>query len=159
VTADGRLGKLKDGPQLIDGELITLESEQEPAPRRVGESGHLTEKGYRGQSINPFIRIEGYNRPTVLSTVVSTGASSVASDLSYVTDQTRMPFEASLKRLEEIVAALEGEQAGLDASLKLFEEGVELLRSASNDLNVAESKVKLLVERADGAFELRETDL
>ncbi|HEY0529040.1 MAG TPA: exodeoxyribonuclease VII small subunit [Gemmatimonadaceae bacterium] len=70
-----------------------------------------------------------------------------------------MPFEASLKRLEEIVAALEGEQAGLDASLKLFEEGVELLRSASNDLNVAESKVKLLVERADGAFELRETDL
>jgi exodeoxyribonuclease VII small subunit len=70
-----------------------------------------------------------------------------------------MPFEASLKRLEEIVAALEGEQAGLDASLKLFEEGVELLRSASNELNVAESKVKLLVERADGAFELRETDL
>jgi exodeoxyribonuclease VII small subunit len=70
-----------------------------------------------------------------------------------------MPFEASLKRLEEIVAALEGEQAGLDASLKLFEEGVELLRSASNDLNVAESKVKLLVESADGVFELRETDL
>lgn len=70
-----------------------------------------------------------------------------------------MPFEASLKRLEEIVAALEGEQAGLDASLKLFEEGVELLRSASSDLNAAESKVKLLVERADGAFELRETDL
>jgi exodeoxyribonuclease VII small subunit len=70
-----------------------------------------------------------------------------------------MPFEASLKRLEEIVAALEGEQAGLDASLKLFEEGVELLRSASNELNVAESRVKLLVERADGAFELRETDL
>jgi exodeoxyribonuclease VII small subunit len=74
-------------------------------------------------------------------------------------DYRQMPFEASLKRLEEIVAALEGEQAGLDASLKLFEEGVELLRSASNELNVAESKVKLLVERADGAFELRETDL
>jgi exodeoxyribonuclease VII small subunit len=70
-----------------------------------------------------------------------------------------MAFEASLKRLEEIVAALEGEQAGLDQSLKLFEEGVELLRSASHDLNAAESKVKLLVERADGAFELRETDL
>jgi exodeoxyribonuclease VII small subunit len=73
--------------------------------------------------------------------------------------KSAMPFEASLKRLEEIVAALEGEQAGLDASLKLFEEGVELLRSASNDLNAAESKVKLLVERADGVFELRETDL
>ena len=34
-----------------------------------------------------------------------------------------MNFEKSLKRLDEIMAALEGEQVGLDASLKLFEEG------------------------------------
>ncbi len=39
-----------------------------------------------------------------------------------------MNFEKSLRRLDEIIAALEGEQVGLDASLKLFEEGVELLR-------------------------------
>ncbi|PYO04908.1 MAG: exodeoxyribonuclease VII small subunit, partial [Gemmatimonadetes bacterium] len=38
-----------------------------------------------------------------------------------------MNFEKSLRRLDEIIAALEGEQVGLDASLKLFEEGVELL--------------------------------
>jgi exodeoxyribonuclease VII small subunit len=72
---------------------------------------------------------------------------------------THMTFEASLKRLDEILAALEGEQVGLDASLKLFEEGVELLRSASTELGRAETKVQMLLEKSGGGFELREMDL
>ena len=70
-----------------------------------------------------------------------------------------MTFETSLRRLEEILAALEGQQVGLDASLKLFEEGVELLRSASAELGKAETKVQMLLEKSDGGFELREIDL
>jgi exodeoxyribonuclease VII small subunit len=70
-----------------------------------------------------------------------------------------MTFEASLRRLDEILAALEGQQVGLDASLKLFEEGVELLRTASAELGRAETKVQMLLEKADGGFELREMDL
>jgi exodeoxyribonuclease VII small subunit len=70
-----------------------------------------------------------------------------------------MDFEKSLNRLDEIMAALDGEQVGLDASLKLFEEGVELLRMASAELDKAETRVQLLVERTEGGFELRETDL
>ena len=70
-----------------------------------------------------------------------------------------MNFEQSLRRLDEIMAALEGEQVGLDASLKLFEEGIELLRAASAELDKAETKVQILVERSEGGFELRETDL
>lgn len=70
-----------------------------------------------------------------------------------------MNFEKSLKRLDEIMAELENEQIGLDASLKLFEEGIELLRAASAELDKAETKVQLLVERSAGGFELRETDL
>ena len=70
-----------------------------------------------------------------------------------------MNFEKSLKRLDEIMAALEGEQVGLDASLKLFEEGIELLRSASAELDKAETRVQQLVERSEGGFELREMDL
>ncbi len=69
-----------------------------------------------------------------------------------------MNFEASLRRLEEILAALEDQQVGLDASLKLFEEGVELLRTASAELERAETKVQLLLEKSSG-FELREMDL
>jgi exodeoxyribonuclease VII small subunit len=70
-----------------------------------------------------------------------------------------MTFEASLKRLDEILAALEEQQVGLDASLKLFEEGVELLRSASAELGRAETKVQMLLEKSSGGFELREMDL
>jgi exodeoxyribonuclease VII small subunit len=70
-----------------------------------------------------------------------------------------MTFEASLRRLNEILAALEEQQVGLDASLKLFEEGVELLRSASAELGRAETKVQMLLETSDGGFELREMDL
>jgi len=70
-----------------------------------------------------------------------------------------MNFEKSLRRLDEIIAALEGEQVGLDASLKLFEEGVELLRTASTELDKAETKVHMLLEKSDGGFELREMGL
>lgn len=67
-----------------------------------------------------------------------------------------MSFEAHLQRLEEIVAELESEELELDAALRLFEEGVERLREASAGLARAEERVKLLVERMDGAIELGE---
>ncbi|MBA3340841.1 MAG: exodeoxyribonuclease VII small subunit [Gemmatimonadaceae bacterium] len=67
-----------------------------------------------------------------------------------------MSFETNLTRLEQIVGKLETDRLDLDASLKLFEEGIELLRQASVELNEAESRVKELVERADGVLELRD---
>ena len=70
-----------------------------------------------------------------------------------------MSFEARLSRLEEIVSRLEQDDVGLDASLRLFEEGIEVLRAASAELEKAEGKVKMLIERADGSFELRGMDL
>jgi exodeoxyribonuclease VII small subunit len=70
-----------------------------------------------------------------------------------------MNFEKSLNRLNDIMAALEAEQVGLDASLKLFEEGIELLRVASAELDKAETKVQMLIEKSDGGFDLREMDL
>ena len=77
------------------------------------------------------------------------------------TDRDRPPmnFEKSLRRLDEIMSELESEQIGLDVSLKLFEEGIDLLRSASAELDKAETRVQLLIERSEGGFELRETDL
>lgn len=70
-----------------------------------------------------------------------------------------MTFEKSLRRLDEIMAALEKPQVDLDESLKLFEEGVELLRSASAELGSVETKVQMLIEKSSGRFELREMDL
>lgn len=67
-----------------------------------------------------------------------------------------MSFEKNLIRLEEIVAELESDELELDGALRLFEEGIERLREASADLARAESRVALLVEQSDGAFELRD---
>ena len=67
-----------------------------------------------------------------------------------------MTFESRLARLEAIVGELEGEDVELATALKLFEEGVECLRKASADLARAEARVRSLVERADGTFELPE---
>jgi len=67
-------------------------------------------------------------------------------------------FEANLKRLEEIVERLEQDSVDLDESLRLFEEGVAVLRDASGALATAETRVRQLVEAADGSLELRELD-
>ena len=67
-----------------------------------------------------------------------------------------MSFEKNLNRLDAIVGQLESESLPLDDSLKLFEEGIELLRQASEELKDTETRVKELVERADGALELRD---
>lgn len=67
-----------------------------------------------------------------------------------------MTFEAQLKRLEEIVGALESDDIELDRALQLFEEGVKHLRAATEELGKAEARVQRLVERADGTFEVTE---
>ena len=62
-------------------------------------------------------------------------------------------FEASLKRLEEIVAALEKGDATLSDSMKLFEEGSGLIRRCSELLDEAEQQVVRLRKGPDGAPE------
>ena len=57
-------------------------------------------------------------------------------------------FEASLKRLEAIVAELERAEVPLDQSLKLFEEGMLLVEDCRKQLDAAEGKVEMLVKRA-----------
>jgi exodeoxyribonuclease VII small subunit len=51
-------------------------------------------------------------------------------------------FGEQLERLEAIVRKLEAEDLDLDEALKLFEEGVERLRTAREQLTQAEGQVK-----------------
>jgi exodeoxyribonuclease VII small subunit len=53
-----------------------------------------------------------------------------------------MDFAKELERLEAIVRKLEAEDLDLDEALKLFEEGIERLRAAREQLTQAEVKVK-----------------
>ena len=59
-------------------------------------------------------------------------------------------FEAAMERLEEITRILESGAEGLDESLKLYEEGVSLIRLCTQKLETAEQSVKVLQMRDDG---------
>lgn len=55
-------------------------------------------------------------------------------------------FSKQLERLEAIVRKLESEELDLDEALTLFEEGVERLRTAREQLAQAELKVRKVLE-------------
>jgi len=63
-----------------------------------------------------------------------------------------LTFEQALRRLEEIVEALETEDLDLDKSLKFFEEGVSLSRHCNQQLQVAEKRIDVLLSKADGTL-------
>ena len=64
--------------------------------------------------------------------------------------EKKKSFEESVARLEEILHMLESGNESLDASLKLYEEGIALIRTCSTLLESAEQSVKMLQLQADG---------
>ncbi len=69
-----------------------------------------------------------------------------------------LPLAQSIRRLEEIVRALEADDTDLDRSLELFEEGVTLLRGARGRLEEAEVRVQQVLEDAAGEIKLGDLD-
>ena len=61
-------------------------------------------------------------------------------------------FEEAMGRLEEIVEKLESGDLSLEDSLKMFEEGMKLIRFCSEKLEEAEQKVTMLVKESGGKF-------
>lgn len=53
-------------------------------------------------------------------------------------------FEQAVERLEEIVKSLESGKAGLDETLRLYEEGIALVRECNEKLDGAEQKIRTL---------------
>ena len=68
-----------------------------------------------------------------------------------------MTFEERLQRLEAIAEELERDGVDLARALALFDEGIEHIRAAADDLANAEARVQRLVERADGTFDVVDT--
>ena len=64
--------------------------------------------------------------------------------------RSKMNFEQSLKRLDEIVKNLEKGDVSLADSMSLFEEGTALIKSCGTMLDEAEQKVVMLKKGADG---------
>lgn len=59
----------------------------------------------------------------------------------------KLSFEASMKRLTEIVELLEKNESDLDASIALFEEGLRLVSSCDSQLKGFEDKVAQLMSQ------------
>ena len=64
---------------------------------------------------------------------------------------TSKSFEENMQRLEQIVRAMERGDVPLEESLKLFQEGTELVRSCGKLLDEAELQVKKIMTAADGS--------
>lgn len=60
-------------------------------------------------------------------------------------------FEEKLMRLEQIVRTMERGEVPLDESLKLFQEGTELVRRCSQMLDDAQLQVKKVMTAGDGS--------
>ena len=59
--------------------------------------------------------------------------------------------EESMARLEQIVRAMERGDVALEESLKLFQEGTELVRSCQKLLDDAQLQVKKIMTAPDGS--------
>ncbi len=66
-------------------------------------------------------------------------------------NQPNKSFEESMARLEQIVRAMERGDVALEESLKLFQEGTELVRSCQKLLDEAQLQVKMIMTASDGS--------
>ena len=62
----------------------------------------------------------------------------------------KLTFEESMARLEEIVSALVQNDAPLDQTVAMFEEGLKLVKSCDASLKQFESKVNEIVKENGG---------
>ena len=66
-------------------------------------------------------------------------------------NQENQTFEASMTRLEQIVRAMERGDVPLEESLKLFQEGTELVRNCQKLLDDAQLQIKKIMTAPDGS--------
>ena len=66
-------------------------------------------------------------------------------------NQEKLSFEASMARLEQIVRSMERGDVALEESLKMFQEGTELVRNCQKLLDDAQMQVKMIMTAPDGS--------
>jgi exodeoxyribonuclease VII small subunit len=71
---------------------------------------------------------------------------------------TKQSFEDSIRRLEEIVEALERGDVPLDEAVNLYEEGIQLSRACGEKLKTTELRIKKLNKDMKGQFEITDPE-
>jgi exodeoxyribonuclease VII small subunit len=67
-------------------------------------------------------------------------------------DNSKLSFEAGLKRLEAVLDSLEHGDLSLEEAMRAFEEGVQLVRLCHQRLDEVERRVELLLKDDAGRF-------
>jgi len=62
-------------------------------------------------------------------------------------------FEEQLTALESVVERLERGELSLEDSVRLFEEGVKLSEACKKELEAAEGRIQLLVDKGRGVMQ------
>ncbi len=70
----------------------------------------------------------------------------------------KITFEDAFRRLEEIAQSLETGDVSLDESMKLYEEGMELIDFCGKKLDTAETTIRKLSKTTDGGLEAQTID-
>lgn len=65
--------------------------------------------------------------------------------------QTDKPLQQQMDELSELVEQLEDPNLPLESALKLYESGMEIVRSAQTALDTAEQRVALINEQGEAA--------
>ncbi len=73
--------------------------------------------------------------------------------------EENVPFEQSLRELEELVERLEQGDISLEDSMKDFERGMALAKALSKRLETAQLQVEKVLEKANGEIAAEPLDL
>ena len=73
-------------------------------------------------------------------------------------NQQNRTFEESMSRLEQIVRAMERGDVPLEESLKLFQEGTQLVQTCSKLLDEAQLQIQKVLTAPDGSPMMEEID-
>lgn len=65
-------------------------------------------------------------------------------------------YEDKLKRLEEIISLMEGNNVSLEDSISLYEEGVILSNQLQGILKDAEGRIKIITDRGEEIYTEKE---
>jgi exodeoxyribonuclease VII small subunit len=68
-------------------------------------------------------------------------------------------FEKQLTALEKVVERLEQGDLSLEESVRLFEEGIKLSDACKKELEAAEGKIQLLVDRGKSGMKVVDLDV
>ncbi len=68
-------------------------------------------------------------------------------------------FEEQLTALETVVERLERGELSLEDSVRLFEEGIKLSDACKEELEAAEGKIQVLVQKGSGGMRAVDLDL